>query len=164
MMQVSTRTEYGLRCLLLLAREPEGGSLSITGIAAKEHLPKHYVQQILMRLRRSGFVKSTRGTQGGFALAKSSADISIGGVLRVLEGVPFKDTCDHFNRKTDCGHLGACSIRPIWETISLRLWEALDHINLQQLLPEEKTVSQRLAVELPVLNMPATGHSSSPSF
>jgi len=155
MMQVSTRTEYGLRCLLLLAREPEGGSLSISAIAAKEHLPKHYVQQILLRLRRTGFVKSIRGTQGGFALGQAPGAISIGAVLRVLEGVPFQDTCNHFNRKTNCGHLGSCSIRPVWQTISIRLWDALDHISLAQLLPEEKTVSQTLALQLPVLSSPA---------
>ena len=86
-MQISTKTEYGLRCLLRLARQPDGGAMSITGISQMEHVPKHYAQQILMKLRRAGLVKSTRGTEGGFALAQPAESISIGQVVRVLEGV-----------------------------------------------------------------------------
>jgi Rrf2 family protein len=125
--------------------------MSITGIAQMEHVPKHYAQQILMRLRRAGLVKSTRGTGGGFALAQAPEAISIAQVVRVLEGVPFQDTCDHFNKKSDCGHLGDCSIRPIWQIISRRLWESLDHIHLMQLIQDEKTVGQKLEVDIPVL-------------
>src|SRR5258707_7869642 len=115
-MQISTKTDYGLRCLLRLAREPERGALWITEISQLEHVPKHYAQQILMRLRRAGLVKSTRGTEGGFALAQAPDTISVAHIVRVLEGVPFQDTCDHFNKKTNCGHLGDCGIRPVWQT------------------------------------------------
>ncbi len=151
MMQISTKTEYGLRCLLRLARQPEGGALSITEISKIERVPKHYAQQILMRLRRAGLVKSTRGTEGGFALAHNPSTISVGQIVRVLEGVPFQDTCDHFNKKSDCGKLGQCSIRPMWQIISRRLWEALDHIHLLQLIQDEKTVGDKLELDLPVL-------------
>ena len=151
MMQISKKTEYGLRCLLTLARQPKGQSLSITEIVRMEHVPKHYAQQIFMKLRRAGIVKSIRGTEGGFTLAQDPGSITVGQVVRVLEGVPFQDTCDHFNKKTDCGHLGDCSIRPIWQIISRRLWEALDHIHLMQLIHDEKTVGKKLEIELPVL-------------
>jgi Rrf2 family protein len=150
MMQISTKTEYGIRCLLRLARQPEGEAMSITDIAQLEHVPKHYAQQILMRLRRAGLVKSTRGTEGGFALAHPADSISIAQVLRVLEGVPFQDTCDHFNKRTDCGHTGDCSIRPIWQVISNRLWDSLDRINLLHLISDEKTMGRKLEVEIPV--------------
>lgn len=152
MMQVSTRTEYGLRCLLQLARQPQGTALSMAEIAEREHLPKPYAQQILLRLKRAGLLKSTRGTQGGFALSQPASSITVAAILRVLEGVPFKNTCDHFNQSTNCGHLGNCGIRPVWETIASRLWEALDAITLQHLVGDEKSVTQTLAVQLPVLN------------
>jgi Rrf2 family protein len=154
MMKVSAKTEYGLRCLLLLARQTDGKALSIPEIAQRESLPRHYAQQILLKLGRAGIVKSSRGIQGGFVLGLPPKDISVGTVLRVLEGVPFKDTCGNFNRKSSCGHLGSCSIRPVWQVISDRLWEAVDHINLEQLIADESTVSQRLAKELPVINFP----------
>jgi len=152
MMQVSSRTEYGMRCLLRLARQEDGKSLSLGDIAQQERLPRPYAHQIMMRLRRAGFVKSIRGTQGGFALAQPAGAITVGAILRVLENVPLENTCDHFNRRCDCGHLNECGIRPVWETVARRLWEALDRITLQQLLADEKTVNQTLAVQLPVLS------------
>jgi len=151
MMQISTKTEYGIRCLLRLARQPGGEALSISEISQFEHVPKHYAQQILMRLRRAGLVKSTRGTEGGFALAMPADSISVAKVVRILEGVPFQDTCDHFNKRTDCGHLGGCSIRPIWQVISSRLWEALDRIHLLHLISDEESVGQTLESELPAI-------------
>jgi Rrf2 family protein len=151
MMQISTKTEYGLRCLLRLAREPEGEALSLTEICRSEHVPKDYAQQIFLKLRRGGIVRSIRGTEGGFALAQRASAITLAQITRVLEGAPFQDVCDHFNKKTDCGHLDDCSIRPIWQIIGRRLWQALDHITLAQLIDDEKTVGQKMEVELPVL-------------
>src|ERR1035437_8272925 len=101
MMKISTKTEYGLRCLLRLTRQPEGEALSITEIAKQEDVPKQYAQQILMRLRRAELLKSLRGTDGGFVLARSAASISVGEVVRVLEGIPFDDTCGKFNERSD---------------------------------------------------------------
>ncbi|MFA5974587.1 MAG: Rrf2 family transcriptional regulator [Elusimicrobiota bacterium] len=153
MMQVSSKTEYGIRCLLHLAKQGEK-AVSISQIAAQEQIPRHFAHQIFLQLRRAGIVKSLRGTQGGFALASEPSKISVGSIVRLLEGVPLQDTCDHFNRRTSCGHLGGCSIRPIWQSISQRLWEALDRINLQHLLTDEKSVGHTLAVELPILTAP----------
>ena len=150
MMHISTKTEYGIRCLLCLAREPGEESMSISEISQKENVPKHYAQQILLKLRRGGIVKSTRGTEGGFALAKAPTAITVAQVVQVLEGVPFQDTCDHFNKHTNCGHTDGCSIRPVWQIVSRRLWEALDQITLAQLVDDEKTVGQKLEAVLPL--------------
>src|ERR1051325_9247418 len=152
MMKVSTRTEYGLRCLLQLARE--GKALAMSEIAQRERLPRHYTEQIMLRLRRGGLIKSIRGTQGGFTLSQPASEITMGAVLRVLEGAPFQDTCTNFNRRTDCGHLDGCSIRPVWQTLAKQLWDAMDRITLQQLVVDEKTVERKLALELPVLSSP----------
>lgn len=160
MLQVSSKTEYGMRCLRLMALEGTDKALSITDIARREHVPKPYAQQIMMQLRRAGLVKSLRGTQGGFTLAKPADQISVGDILRVLENQATANACDTFNKKTECGHMGDCSIRPVWETIAQRLWNSLDKISLKHLITDEKTVSQRLVLELPVLNNPVdSGHS-----
>lgn len=151
MMQISTKTEYGLRCLLRLAREAQGKSLAISEISRSEHVPKHYAQQILLKLRRAGIVRSLRGTEGGFALAMPPAKITISQVVRVLEGAPFQDLCEHFNKRSDCGHQDDCSIRPIWQIIGRRLWQALDRISLAQLVEDEKKVGEKLDMDIPAL-------------
>jgi len=150
-MQVSTKTEYGLRCLVLLAREKKDAAVSITHMAQQERLPKQYIQQILLRLRRAGIVKSIRGTEGGFALAKPSSEISVGAVVRILEGVPFENTCSRFNERSNCGHMHDCSIRPIWQRVSKTLWDTLDHISLLALVPEEAAVDFHFEKALPVI-------------
>lgn len=151
MMKISTKTEYGLRCLLRIAREGDGASLSISQISKDEHVPRQYAQQILLKLRRAGVVNSTRGTEGGFALARPAKQLTVAEVVRVLEGAPFQDTCDHFNKKSDCGHLVDCSIRPMWQIIGRRLWQTLDCIPLAQLLQDEKAVMENLENGLPAL-------------
>ena len=143
-----------MRCLLLLARQEAGTALSIAQIASREKLPRPYAQQILLKLRHAGLVKSIRGTQGGFALAKESSAISVGAIVRVLEPASVEDTCTHFNRRSDCGHLGDCGIRPVWQWVSRRMWETLDSIFLSQLIQDEKTVGQGLIASLPVLTSP----------
>lgn len=156
MMKISTKTEYGMRCLLALARREAGTSVSISEIARQERVPKQYAQQILLRLRRAGIVVSSRGTQGGVALGRPADAISVGAILRVLEGIPFQETCNQFNKRSDCGHKGQCSIRPVWDIVSQRLWGALDQINLKQLLGEEHVVERTLIRQLPVLDLPGS--------
>ncbi len=151
MMQISAKTEYGLRCLLRLAREAEGEALSIAEISKSERVPKQYAQQILLKLRRGGIVRSIRGTDGGFALAQPAREITVAQVVRVLEGAPFQDLCDHFTKNADCGHLKDCSIRPVWQIIGRRLWQALDRISLSQLVNDEKKVGETLEMEVPAM-------------
>ena len=140
-----------------MARDNGHDPLSLTDIAAREKLPHHYTEQILVRLRRAGIVKSVRGTQGGFMLAKPPSDVSVGHVIQVLEGAPFSKTCDHFNKRSNCGHLGDCSIRPVWELIAKHVWNVLDGITLKHLLEDEKQVVQSLMRQLPVLSSPSPG-------
>lgn len=156
MMKVSTKTEYGMRCMVLLARQKPGGSMSIAEISRIERVPKQYAQQIFSCLRRADLVKSIRGTQGGFTLARAPESISVGAVLRVLEGIPFEDACDQFNKKSECGHLGNCSIRSVWQMVSRRIWESLDSISLKQLMGDEQAMGPSFAVPLPVLEVPPT--------
>ena len=151
MMQISTKTEYGLRCLLRLAREGTDEALSIAQISQSERVPKQYAQQILLKLRRGGIVRSIRGTEGGFTLAQPANEITLAQIVRVLEGAPFQDLCDHFTKRVDCGHLSDCSIRPVWQIIGRRLWQAMDRITLAQLVADEKAVGSTLEMELPVL-------------
>src|SRR5262249_60639555 len=87
-MKISSQEEFGLRCLLRLARAEEGPSMTIPEIAAAEGLSTPYVAKILAVLRQSGLIESVRGRAGGYRLAGSPADVTLGTVLVVL-GEPF---------------------------------------------------------------------------
>ena len=116
-MKLSSREEYGLRCLLQLARQPAGRSLTIPEISRAEGITHHNVAKLLRILRQGGFVASARGQQGGYALARPPRQIAVADALATLGGRLFDDDfCDHFAGSADCctHSLSACSVRALW--------------------------------------------------
>lgn len=85
-MKVSKRGEYGMRALCHLAGRWGKGVVSIRDIAQEEDIPGKFLEGILLALKRSGFVQSRRGVEGGYALARDPAEIVLGDVIRVLDG------------------------------------------------------------------------------
>ncbi len=85
-MKISTRGRYALRLMLDLAMAKEGELVTIKSIAARQEISNKYLEQIISVLSRAGFVKSTRGSQGGYRLAKAPADYTVGMILRTIEG------------------------------------------------------------------------------
>jgi Rrf2 family iron-sulfur cluster assembly transcriptional regulator len=92
-MFISTRSRYGLRALVQLARNGQGNPLSLSGIAKEEEIPIRYLEQIFGRLRSADFVKGRRGPGGGYVLSRCASDISLLDVIRVLETEFFHTNC-----------------------------------------------------------------------
>lgn len=86
MFSISAKGAYGLYALLELTKRHQAGSVQIKDIAEAQEIPQHYLEQLLVSLRKAGFVKSYRGTNGGYALARDPADIRVLEVLTALEG------------------------------------------------------------------------------
>ena len=85
-MKLSTKGRYGLRALIDLARYSEVEPVSINSIAERQGISERYLEQLMAMLKKAGLVKSIRGAGGGYVLAKEQKDISVGDVLRPLEG------------------------------------------------------------------------------
>ena len=147
-MRITTLAEYGVICALHLAKRR--GEHPITGreIAAGERLPVDYVEQILLRLRRAGIVRSTRGAHGGYALARSTDEISVRDVINASELTTFDLHCvTHPVEEERCSASHECSIRPVWILLQRKIDEVLDGVCLSDLLHVEPEV--RLRVGLP---------------
>lgn len=86
MFTISAKGAYGLYAMMELTRSFQGGSLQIKDIADAQDIPQHYLEQLLVTLRKAGFVKSFRGTNGGYALAKAPSEILVIDILTSLEG------------------------------------------------------------------------------
>jgi len=86
MFAISAKGAYGLYAMLELARAHRGDSVQIRDIAEAQSIPQHYLEQLLVTLRKAGFVKSFRGTNGGYALAKGPSDMTVLEILAALEG------------------------------------------------------------------------------
>lgn len=85
-MKISTRGEYGLLAIVDLALQPEGTAVQAVQIAERQGIPKQYLDQLMLILRKSGLVESVRGRQGGYKLAKPAATITLLDVIVALEG------------------------------------------------------------------------------
>jgi Rrf2 family protein len=150
-MRITTWAEYGLICALHLAKRQQDGPVTGREIAAREKLPADYVEQILLRLRRAGLVKSTRGARGGYELAKGPGAISVRDVINASELATFDLHCvTHPVDEERCGASHECSIRPVWMLLQQKIDGVLEGVHLADLLHDEPVVRQR--VGLPVLH------------
>ena len=138
-MKLSTQEEYGLRCLLRLGMQPDGGSLTISELSRQEGISAPNVAKMLRVLRRASLVKSVRGKDGGYTLARPAAEIGVGEALAVLGGRIF-DTrfCErHSGASALCTHLPDCSIRSVWRRLQQAVDQVLDRLTLKDLLRPE---------------------------
>ena len=149
-MRITTWAEYGLICALHLARQNRSNPVTGRAIAGAEGLPSDYVEQILLRLRRAGIVRSTRGAHGGYSLAKSPNEVSVRDVLAASELATFDLHCvTHPVAEERCASSQSCSIRPVWVMLQQKIDEVLQEVKLSDLLQDEGKVRHR--VGLPVL-------------
>jgi Rrf2 family protein len=147
-MKITAQEEYGLRCLLRLAREGQQ-PLTIPEIAAAEKLSVPYVGKLLSVLRQAGLIESVRGRSGGYHLARKPEEIRLGAVLLAL-GEPLFDEPDYCNRHASpeeggaCVHHGACSLRALWLTLEQWMRGLLERVTLADLLDSEGHLVERL--------------------
>jgi Rrf2 family protein len=137
--KITSQEEYGLRCILQLARQEQGAPMMVRDIAEREGLSVAYVEKLLLIIARGGIIESVRGPKGGYRLTRPCNEVSIGQVMRVLGGVPSKDEiCSQFtgNHET-CVHLVDCGLRPVWASITDFVHSVFDKIPISVLLQGE---------------------------
>jgi Rrf2 family protein len=148
--RVTTLAEYGVICALHLAKRAAEGPITGREIAERERLPGDYVEQILLRLRRAGIVRSTRGARGGYELARESEAISIRDVIEASEMTTFDLHCvTHPVEEERCSSSHNCSIRPVWMLLQRRIDDVLQSVHLSDLLLEESEVRTRVGLSEP---------------
>jgi Rrf2 family protein len=152
-MKITSQEEYGLRCLLQLAGASDGQSLTIPEIAALEGLSAPYVAKLLAVMRQGGLIESVRGRSGGYRLARSPADITLGSVLAVLGEPLFDDPgyCQrHAGTETEgsCVHRGGCTLRALWQTLEQWMRHTLNQITLADLLQTDHRLTDLLRSRL----------------
>jgi Rrf2 family protein len=150
--RITTQAEYGLICALHLARRVDDGPVTGREIAAQERLPGDYVEQIMLKLRRAGIVKSTRGAHGGYALAHRPDEISVHDVISAAEHSTFEVHCtSHPVEEARCSSSHDCSIRPVWMLLQRRIDDVLQSVRLSDLLMQESQVRERVGLSEPTM-------------
>ena len=142
-MKISTKGRYGLRALIDLAQYSEIEPVSISSIAARQAISEGYLEQLMSLLKKAGLIKSIRGAGGGYVLAKDVAEISVGDVLRALEGSLQPVECAAFSEDDSCEAAGGCVTKYVWQRINESINQTVNEISLKQLVEESKTVQNK---------------------
>ena len=130
---ISQKAKYALRALVSLARAQRGATMMIGDIAREQAIPKKFLEQILLELKRAGFVASRRGRTGGYELLKAPEDIRFGEVLRLIDGPIAPLPCLSkiaYRKCEDCQDEGSCEIRHVFERVTLATRAVLDSTTL----------------------------------
>ena len=153
MLRVSTKGEYGVRIMVDLARYYGGRPRSLTDIAQAESLPLAYLEQLVKLLRESEppLVTSTRGAHGGYRLSRPPEEITMGEIVRVLEGPIAPMICATEGEMTQvCGYLDACKTKYLWARVRDAVAHTLDTMTLAELVgaseSEAASVTQFIAL------------------
>ncbi len=137
-MKLSTKGRYGLRALIDLAQYSEEEPVSITSISDRQGISERYLEQLMAKLKKAGLVKSIRGAGGGYVLEKNMNEISVGDVLRALEGNLDAVQCSGLNPEEGCKTADSCVTKYVWQKINDSINQTVDSIMLEQLVEESK--------------------------
>lgn len=140
-MKLSTKGRYGVAAMYDLALHYGQGPISLKSVAQRQEISEHYLEQLMGILRKAGFVKSIRGAQGGYSLTKHPSVISVGDIIRVMEGPIAPVDClldDSDQENTYCAKAGLCVTRGVWAKVRDSINNVLNSISLADLCREEK--------------------------
>lgn len=133
-MKVSTKGRYALRLMLDLALNNTGEYITIKTIAARQDISEKYLEQIISMLNRAGYVKSVRGAQGGYRLAKDPSEYTVGMILRLTEGSLSPIDC---LEDGECNRLNGCVTRSVWKEMYDAICSVVDRITLKDLVDRQ---------------------------
>ena len=138
-MKLSTRGRYGIHAMYDLALNADGGPQPIKALAERGGIPEAYLEQLFAVLKREKLVTSTRGAQGGYVLARKPEEITVGDVLRALEGG--LGLVDCLDEEDACGKSCACPSRIVWMKLRDGLNAIVDGITLRDMIEDYKRLT-----------------------
>lgn len=148
-MKLSTKGRYGVTAMYDLAMNIGKGPISLKSVANRQGISEHYLEQLMGQLRKAGLVKSTRGAQGGYLLIKEPSEITVGDIIRVMEGpiAPVDCLLSVGTEKNDyCSKAGDCITRGVWQKVGESIENVLDSISLSDLCDGKTKQNEEHAV------------------
>ena len=136
-MRISTKGRYALRVLVDLAEHSEKGFVSLGALAKRQEISKKYLEQIIPVFNHAGILRTNRGSQGGYMLARPASQITVGEVLRLTEGSPALVDCAASD-PVECKRSADCDTLPVWQGLYHLISDYLDRITLQTILGQKK--------------------------
>ena len=141
-MKLSTKGRYGLQAMVDLGVYSKERHVSLKSIAERLSMSENYLEQLMALLKKNKLVVSARGAQGGYALAKNPEEITIGEILRALEGSLAPTTCTCKGNTIHCALDGKCVTKSVWEKIRDSIDRVVDGITLDQLMADYERINE----------------------
>jgi Rrf2 family protein len=142
-MRLSRRSEYGLRALIDLVRHEGEGPIALTTLATRNRLPVKFLEQIMATLKHAGIVRTTLGTHGGYAMAAQASGVSIGRIVRLLDGAlaPMGCVSLRYYEPCSCPDEATCPLRDAMLDVRDAMLEILDNESLAHLSARPGSIS-----------------------
>ena len=143
---LSRKCKYGLKAALRLAAAPPGAPMNVTALAAAERIPKKFLDQILLELKRRGLLQSRKGKGGGYMLGRPASAITFGEIVRTLEGPLAPIGCvsvTAYTRCTECESEDRCGVRAVMKRVRDATADILDHTTLADVVAGTKAHPNR---------------------
>ena len=145
-MKISTKGRYGLKAVLDIAMHDEASSVS--SISARQCISENYLERLIAMLKKAGIVNSLRGAQGGYVLARPAQEISVGEVLRALEGDLNPVDCAEIDGSGDfCEGADTCITKFVWKRISDSINQAVNNLMISELARDGRHLIEEKGVD-----------------
>ena len=140
-MKLSTKSTYGLRAMVNIAMAKDKGTISIKEISKREGISGVYLEQLLNKLRRADLVKSVRGPCGGYMLSRNPSRITVGSIVKILEGsiTPVDCASGREGWKAICLHKRTCVAKTVWAKLAKAIDDCLESVTLKDLCGKKYT-------------------------
>jgi Rrf2 family transcriptional regulator, iron-sulfur cluster assembly transcription factor len=161
MMKLTTQIRYGVRALCDIAYNSEGRPVQVKDIAQRQSISPRYIEQIFQKLKGGGLIRSTRGPAGGYLLVRQAEKISVGDVIRAVDGQDIRLVpCSGGRRGSGnaCKRFGKCVLSDVWGEASRRMMDYFDSVTLDSICADAK--AKGFGLEVPP-SRKATGWKSS---
>lgn len=149
-MKLSTKGRYGVKAMVDLAAHSTEGYIALKSIAERQEISENYLEQLFASLKKAGLIKSNRGSQGGYILGRAPENITIGSILRALEGSLAPTQCVDEDDSEKCSQFDTCVTKIVWEKIRDSVNDAVDSITLETLLEENRKNSREVEEIRPI--------------
>lgn len=144
-MKISYKGDYALKVILDLSNNYSERLVHIEDMANRQDIPRKFLEQILLELKKGGFIQSKKGTKGGYFLARPPKDILLGEVVRFIDGATCPISCVNPDTPQTCGEIDRCVFYPVWQDIGDKIASVIDNVNFQQLKDNSLKIKERQA-------------------
>ena len=142
-MKISTRGRYALRLMMDIALQGQDEPVRIKDIARRQEISEKYLEQIVSVLNKAGFVKSSRGPQGGYRLMRDPSEYTVGSILCLIEGSLAPVACMDME-VNDCSRHERCATLLLWQKLHEALKDVIDHVRLSDLVAWQEELDKKL--------------------